>query len=382
MPPVPIVKTPLPVIADQVAPLPVPPGFNVSISARPPIPIVPYFNVVTPVSQIAPPQSILEGSGRMAPLEVGLGVITSATPSRGSQIPITVAFTAQGVGGTAPYTYSWNFGDGGTSTQQNPSHTYITFQPSFAVSVTVTDNAGNTVVGNLTVTIVPAPPPLVYAVQVAPSFVPEDGKVAPGPTGFWNGYFPTPFEPPPPAPVMAVQVTPPPDLFPDEGAGFAKFAADRGSGSSIVNLALMARLGFLLSPSNGYFVFLPTDLCCPIDLNGQLLLYMKFINGAPDNVVYWQCAMNAGHYGQLGWDTNTSSPKLITGEWPVGPTNVPPADNVPDQPLSNIPGNFDFNFDVDIPTGISSANNLTPDDIKQANADPQAPPIKKIGGSW
>src|SRR3989442_11610823 len=37
--------------------------------------------------------------------------------------------------------YSWTFGDGGTSTVQNPSHTY-TAGGTYTVALTVTDNAG------------------------------------------------------------------------------------------------------------------------------------------------------------------------------------------------------------------------------------------------
>lgn len=41
-------------------------------------------------------------------------------------------------GGTATYSYSWTFGDGGTSTLQNPTHTY-TSANTFTVVLTVTD---------------------------------------------------------------------------------------------------------------------------------------------------------------------------------------------------------------------------------------------------
>ncbi|HXI33126.1 MAG TPA: PKD domain-containing protein [Gemmatimonadales bacterium] len=49
--------------------------------------------------------------------------------------------------------YSWNFGDGQTSTLQNPSHAYAT-QGTYNVALTVTDNAGatNTVTHAVTVT--------------------------------------------------------------------------------------------------------------------------------------------------------------------------------------------------------------------------------------
>ncbi len=44
-------------------------------------------------------------------------------------------------GGTAPFTYLWNFGDGNTSTLQYPSHTY-SVSGHYAISLTVTDANG------------------------------------------------------------------------------------------------------------------------------------------------------------------------------------------------------------------------------------------------
>src|SRR6185295_527909 len=41
-------------------------------------------------------------------------------------------------------TWQWNFGDGTSSTQQNPLHTYTTGLPNYVVSLTVTDTAGCT----------------------------------------------------------------------------------------------------------------------------------------------------------------------------------------------------------------------------------------------
>jgi len=47
----------------------------------------------------------------------------SALPATG-EVPLLVAFTDQSA--PTPSAWSWSFGDGGTSTQQNPSHTYQT----------------------------------------------------------------------------------------------------------------------------------------------------------------------------------------------------------------------------------------------------------------
>ncbi|MBC8395376.1 MAG: PKD domain-containing protein [Candidatus Marinimicrobia bacterium] len=67
----------------------------------------------------------------------------TATPTSG-QVPLAVQFTDQSVDidGTV-VSWSWNFGDGNTSTEQNPSHTYETHGV-YDVSLSATDNVGQT----------------------------------------------------------------------------------------------------------------------------------------------------------------------------------------------------------------------------------------------
>ncbi len=60
--------------------------------------------------------------------------ITSGTP------PLTVNFTDQSTNN--PTTWQWDFGDGGTSTQPNPAHTYNT-DDSYTVTLTVSNEYGN-----------------------------------------------------------------------------------------------------------------------------------------------------------------------------------------------------------------------------------------------
>jgi uncharacterized repeat protein (TIGR01451 family) len=52
-----------------------------------------------------------------------------------------VQFTAVASGGLAPYSYSWDFGDGTTSTEQNPEHTYTSIGL-YTAELTVTDARG------------------------------------------------------------------------------------------------------------------------------------------------------------------------------------------------------------------------------------------------
>ncbi|MCX5752689.1 MAG: S8 family serine peptidase, partial [Candidatus Krumholzibacteria bacterium] len=61
------------------------------------------------------------------------------TPTSGS-IPLTVNFTDQST--NSPTSWSWTFGDGGTSTAQNPSHVYST-AGTYSVTLTATNGCGS-----------------------------------------------------------------------------------------------------------------------------------------------------------------------------------------------------------------------------------------------
>ena len=56
----------------------------------------------------------------------------------------TVQFTAEVSNGPAEFIYYWNFGDGTTSNEQNPTHTY-TKEGKYAVTLKVTDSEGRIV---------------------------------------------------------------------------------------------------------------------------------------------------------------------------------------------------------------------------------------------
>jgi PKD repeat protein len=84
-----------------------------------------------------------------------LSASASANPTSG-QIPLTVSFTGSATGGTPAYTYSWNFGDGTTSTSQNPSHTYST-AGTYTATLTVKDSASPANTASSTVTITADP---------------------------------------------------------------------------------------------------------------------------------------------------------------------------------------------------------------------------------
>jgi PKD repeat protein len=73
----------------------------------------------------------------------------------GGEAPVTVAFTDLSTG--AIDTWDWNFGDSGTSSEQNPSHTY-TEEGSYTVTLTVTGPGGSDTVNCFDCVLVTSPP--------------------------------------------------------------------------------------------------------------------------------------------------------------------------------------------------------------------------------
>ncbi len=66
---------------------------------------------------------------------------------------LVVAFTDASSGGRNGLTYAWDFGDGATSTEQSPSHTYAA-ENSYSVTLTITDGNGRTSEVGKTVSVV------------------------------------------------------------------------------------------------------------------------------------------------------------------------------------------------------------------------------------
>ncbi len=82
----------------------------------------------------------------------GVALSATATPVAGFT-PLTVNFTATGTSPYgAPVTYAWAFGDGGTSTNQNPSYTYA-HGGRYLAQVTATDGMGDTNTEQLTISV-------------------------------------------------------------------------------------------------------------------------------------------------------------------------------------------------------------------------------------
>jgi PKD repeat protein len=104
-----------------------------------------------------------------------MSVTLTAAPVIGSE-PIVVDFTAVAASGTAPYTYVWNFGDGGTATGAAVSHTFTTSGP-FEVLVAVVDALGHDTGGSIVVDVL-------AELRSFPLRIPEKG-VPPFPVTFY-----------------------------------------------------------------------------------------------------------------------------------------------------------------------------------------------------
>lgn len=73
--------------------------------------------------------------------ESGTPIAVTGGPYEGD-VGENISFLGYAFGGTEPYTYSWNFGDGTTSTQQDPVHAYDS-KGEYKVTLTVMDDDGN-----------------------------------------------------------------------------------------------------------------------------------------------------------------------------------------------------------------------------------------------
>ncbi|HJU83906.1 MAG TPA: M4 family metallopeptidase [Holophagaceae bacterium] len=112
----------------------------------------------TTSAEYAAVQNAFHGINVGAAAGGGSTALSAAVSSPSGNISInvgaTVAFTGSASGGTSPYTYSWTFGDGATSTAASTSHTY-TAAGTYTATFKVTDSTGATSSVSRTITANP-----------------------------------------------------------------------------------------------------------------------------------------------------------------------------------------------------------------------------------
>jgi parallel beta-helix repeat protein/predicted outer membrane repeat protein len=78
------------------------------------------------------------GAGSPFADEAVFGLYTFGAPNTQGFLPFSASFEVQGDFVSSTFDYFWQFGDGGTSTAMNPSHTYL-YPGSYTVSLTIDD---------------------------------------------------------------------------------------------------------------------------------------------------------------------------------------------------------------------------------------------------
>jgi hypothetical protein len=106
---------------------------------------------ISPLTVVPPPTNDTGGGVTPEPLRAQLNLDST-------DIPATYRFEADGHGGTPPYTYHWDFGDGQEANVQNTRHTYEN-PGSYTATLTVTDATGQTVSDSTEVIVQPEAPP-------------------------------------------------------------------------------------------------------------------------------------------------------------------------------------------------------------------------------
>jgi len=111
---------------------------------------------------------------RVAPLTVnvvaGPLVASAASATSAGDAPMAAALSGSLTGGTPPYTFAWNLGDGTTSSQSSVNHTY-TSAGSYTASLTVTDSHGVTSQASVQLTVYPA-------LSISTTATPASGEAA------------------------------------------------------------------------------------------------------------------------------------------------------------------------------------------------------------
>jgi len=108
----------------------------------------------------------------------GLAAVFAGTPVEGK--PLVIRFTATVTGGSEPYFYDWDFGDGGTSSAAKPTHAFVK-DGQYKVLLTISDDNGAIAVANQEITLPLAELPAIGQEQEQPAKpAPEAKEKEPG----------------------------------------------------------------------------------------------------------------------------------------------------------------------------------------------------------
>jgi len=118
-------------------------------------------HVYAAAGSYTPTVTVTDSAGVTAKSSVNVAVapeptlIVAANPSA-ADVHTNIAFTSTLAGGTSPFGYTWDFGDGSTSRNLNPTHSYASTGV-FTVQLTVLDGVGHMANASLAVTVNPPP---------------------------------------------------------------------------------------------------------------------------------------------------------------------------------------------------------------------------------
>ncbi len=135
--------------------------------------------------------------GTTSSVQIRLGGGSSLTAGASANVtlgrsPLVVGFTGTASGGTAPYSYAWNFGDGASSLLQDPSHTYSA-PGNYTAHLWVNDSASGSATAQVSIAVWNALQPVTVSLQALPTTATLGNAVAftatpGGGTGTYTSY--------------------------------------------------------------------------------------------------------------------------------------------------------------------------------------------------
>ncbi len=118
-------------------------------------------------------------NGQQGTQDGTFGLTANANGPYEGTVGSSIEFTGSASGGTSPYSYSWDFGDASSSTEQNPTHSYSSAD-TYTATLTVTDDTDSTATDTAEVTISEATqdnPPTISSIYHTPTKVTKEDTI-------------------------------------------------------------------------------------------------------------------------------------------------------------------------------------------------------------